>query len=450
MTAVLAGISPATVDLDAATHYLYGLPRGSKQVGLARAVELFGLLGSPQNAVRTVHIAGTAGKGSVSAFVAAILDAHGFRVGTHLSPHVRSILERVQIGGRPVPVEFFVDAVNRLRPVVERLQASPLGTPTFFEALNAVAFTTFATGGLDYAVIETGIGGRLDATNAITRPDKLAVIGRIGLDHTHLLGETVAEIAGHKAGILATDGHGIVLRHHQASVRNTISATARTRRCTVDTVDPREICCTADPSGTVLHTGDQDFRLGLQGRHQGVNAVLAIRAARHLALRDGWALDGAAVRTGLAYARLPGRFERHRVAGRDVILDGAHNNVKLVALTDTVRAMYPRARATWVLAARADKDLQSMLATIAPLAGRVIATRLPDDGAGPAAPSVPAQHVFEAARARGISAVAVDDPAAAVQYALTTADSGPIVVTGSFLHLAAADAALRDARTPCP
>lgn len=438
MTAVLAGIP----DLDAATHYLYGLPRGSTPVGLARAAELFRRLGSPQDAVRTVHIAGTAGKGSVSAFVAAILDAHGFRVGTHLSPHVRSIRERVQLGGRPVPAGVFTEAVRTLQPVVEVLQSSTLGTPTFFEALNAVAFTTFAARGLDYAVVETGVGGRLDATNTITRADKLAVIGRIGLDHTHLLGETVAEIAEHKAGILTVGGHGIVLRHHQASVRNTVSAVAQTRGCTVETVDPHEIRCTADEHDTVLHVGDHDLRLGLQGRHQGVNAVLAIQAARHLAARDGWALDGAAVRIGLAHARLPGRFERHRVAGRDVILDGAHNNVKLVALTDTVRALYPRSRATWVLAAKADKDLQSMLATIAPLATRVIATRLPDDGAGPAAPSIPAQRVFECARAHGIDAVAIDDPGAAVRYALTTGDPGPIVVTGSFLHLAAAGAAL--------
>ncbi|BDY30683.1 MULTISPECIES: bifunctional folylpolyglutamate synthase/dihydrofolate synthase [Mycolicibacterium] len=434
--------SPAEAGtLDEATDYLYRLPRGSKSVGLARAEALFRRLGSPQDVVRTVHVAGTAGKGSVSAFVASILTAHGFQVGAHVSPHVRTILERFQICGAPVSPTEFIDAVRDLAPAVDSVAATPLGTPTFFEATNAVAFSRFAARRLDYAVIETGIGGLLDATNTISRADKLAVITRIGIDHTRLLGDTAAEIAAHKAGILPVGGHAIVLRHHQASVRTTITQAAQRKHCRVDIIDPRDISCSVCPAGTVLHVGGTAYPLGLQGRHQGVNAVLALRAAQHLADRDGWRLTPEAIRTGLAQARLPGRFERHVVAGRDVILDGAHNNVKLVALVDTVRACYPGRRATWVLAAKADKDLQSVLAAIAPIAGSVVGTQLPEDSAGPAAPCIPATAVAEQARARGLRAVAVADPSAAVEMALNL-DAGPVVVTGSFLHLAAADGAL--------
>ncbi|MCV7286677.1 hypothetical protein H7J87_15215 [Mycolicibacterium wolinskyi] len=430
--------------LGAASDYLYRLPRGSKSVGLSRAAALFRRLGSPQDALRTVHVAGTAGKGSVCAFVSSILMAHGFRVGTHVSPHVRSILERVQIDGVPLPPMEFVATVRGLVPAVDAVARTSLSTPTFFEAANAVAFSTFAARSLDYAVIETGIGGLLDATNTITRPDKLAVITRIGIDHTRLLGETVAEIATHKAGILPTDGHGVVLRHPQASVRDTIAATAHVRRCSLDLLDPQHVSCAVGPDGTVLHTDAGDFRLGLQGRHQGVNAALALRAARYLAARDAWTLDQSAVRTGLARAWLPGRFERHVVNDRDVILDGAHNNVKLMALVDTVRALYPGRRATWVLAGKADKDLQSVLAAVTPVAAHIVATQIPEDGPGPIAPSLPAACLAERARARGLRAIAVADPVAAIATAMDLGD-GPIVVTGSFLHLAAVDVPLAGA-----
>lgn len=446
MTGMLVGAPAGAPTLGSATEYLYGLPRGSKKVGLARAAALFSLLGSPQDAVRTVHVAGTAGKGSVSAFVASILTAHGFRVGTHLSPHVRTILERFQIDGANLRAEHFVAAVAAIAPAVTAVGHTALGTPTFFEAANAVAFTRFATETLDYAVIETGVGGLLDATNTITRSDRLAVITRIGIDHTTMLGDTVAEIAAHKAGILPAGGHGIVLRHHQASVRSTIHQAAQRQRCRLDIVDPRQVTCTVDSAGTVLHLDGADFPLGLQGRHQGVNAAVALRSAEHLARRDGWSLEPTAVRAGLARAWLPGRVERHTVGGREVILDGAHNNVKLVALVDTVRALHPGARFTWVLAAKADKDFQSVLATIAPITASVVATQLPADGAGPTPPSIPAGTLAEQAQARGLRAVAIADPTAAVRAAMETDDQGPVVVTGSFLHLAAADVALALAR----
>lgn len=438
MTVSPAGSIAAAQALNSAVDYLYRLPRRSRDVGLARADALCGALGSPQDAVPTIHVAGTAGKGSVCAFLASILTAHGFRVGAHVSPHVRVILERFLIDGAPLAPAEFVRGIDDLRPAVESVAAGPLGRPTFFEATNAVAFGRFAERAVDYAVIETGVGGLLDATNTITRSDKLAVITRIGLDHTKLLGQTVAEIAVHKAGILPVGGHAVVLRHHQASVRAAIDRSAQDRHCRTDIVDPAEVACTADPNGTVLRLGRSHFRLGLHGRHQGVNAVLALRAAQHLADRDGWQLDRAAVGMGLARAWLPGRFERHTVAGRDLILDGAHNNVKMVTLSDTVRALYPGRRATWVLAAKADKDLQSTLGAIAPLTAAIIGTRFPADNAGPVAPSIPAATIAEQARARGLPATAISDPTAAIEAALRVGD-GPVVVTGSFLHLRAAD-----------
>jgi hypothetical protein len=188
MTALVDRHTHGAHNLPEAADYLYRLRRNSPNVGLTRATALLERLGNPQNAVPTVHVAGTAGKGSVSAFTSALLTAHGFRVGTHLSPHVRSILERFQINGASVCAADFVGAVRALGSAVESLAQTAVGEPTFFEALNAVAFTRFAEAELDYAVVETGLGGLLDATNTIQRHDKLAVLTRIGIDHTKVLG----------------------------------------------------------------------------------------------------------------------------------------------------------------------------------------------------------------------------------------------------------------------
>jgi dihydrofolate synthase / folylpolyglutamate synthase len=426
----------------AAADFLYRLPRNAPGVGMVRATELLRRVGNPQDAMRSIHVAGTAGKGSVSAFVSTMLSAHGFRVGAYTSPHVRTILERLRVDGVSPTGAEFAAAVDAVARSVTSMRRTAGGVPTFFEALNAVAFTHFAGAHLDYAVIETGIGGLLDATNAITRVDKLAVITRIGIDHTKVLGSTVAEIAWHKAGILPHGGRGIVLRHHQASVRATVDEVARDRACRVDVVDPRAVTCRVDPSGTTLCADGWEFPLGLQGRHQGENAALAVRAVQQLARRDAWTVDPAAIAAGLAATRLPGRFERHLVDGRVLILDGAHNAVKLTAFVDAFRALYPGECATFVLASKADKDVRAVLAVLAPITASIVATEFPTYGAGPVAPSVPARRIADLAHERGTRAVVVERPDLAIRAALDTGD-GPVAVTGSFLHLAAADPLLR-------
>jgi len=424
-------------DVTGATDYLYRLPRSAEAAGLARAAALLDRLGNPQDAVRTVHVAGTAGKSSVGAFASALLSAHGFKVGAHLSPHVRCILERFQIDGAALTAAEFVAAVNSVASVVDRAGDTPFGGPTFFEALNAIAFTAFDTAGLDYAVVETGLGGKLDATNTIRRRDKLAVLSRIGIDHTKVLGDTVADIAVHKAGILPRGGHAVALRHHQASVRSVVETTAHDRRCSLDVVDPRDVSCTVGRAGTVLHLDDTDLALGLQGQHQGANAALALRAVRRLAERDGWRLDPVMVRTALATTWLPGRFEQHTVDGRTLILDGAHNNLKLTALVSTLQTVHPGRRATFVLASKADKDIQAVLAAVSPVACTIIATQESGDATDPAA-SMPAAQIASLAERRGLRAIAIGHPAVAVDAALRT-DAELIVLTGSFSHLGAAD-----------
>jgi dihydrofolate synthase/folylpolyglutamate synthase len=328
-------VSTEPLDYAAAVRYLYEdltpeRPLGFRSYSTDRAGALLRRLGDPQESVPTVHVAGTAGKGSVCTFVAAILTAHGFRVGAHLSPRAYQLVERFQIDGRPVSGDVLVDELDRLRPQIESVRRTGLGRPSFFEVTNAIAFGIFERTA-DYSVIETGIGGLLDSTNVIARRDKLAVLTPIGLDHTDVLGATRPEIAAQKAGILPMGGRAVSARN-DADVDAVIAAAASRRQTDLNFVELDAVIRDArvGRQGTGLRLPGQDeLALGLQGRHQAGNAALAMQAVKLLGHRDGWGVDPSAVRAGLQQAELPGRFELRVVDGRPVILDGAHNAFKL-------------------------------------------------------------------------------------------------------------------------
>jgi dihydrofolate synthase/folylpolyglutamate synthase len=429
---------------DRVHRYLYeelGPQRGPAGAGLGRARALFGALGDPQDRFRAVHVAGTAGKGSVSSFVASLLRAHGFRVGAHLSPHVYCLLERFQLDGEPAPAGLVDAELARIRPAVEAVEQAGHGRPSFFEVTNAVAFGLFADR-VDYGVVETGLGGLLDSTNTISRADKLAVVTPIGLDHQDLLGSTLREIAAQKAGILPSGGRAVAARQVSPEVEEVLAAEAARRGCALRWVDlgPPAVRAWAGPGGTELRLrGQPSLTLGLTGRHQAGNAHLALRAVEALAARDGWALDPDAVWLGLRSAALPGRFERRVVDGRPVVLDGAHNPMKLAALVATLQEVHPGARFPWVLAVRQDKDLRAALRVVAPAASLVVATQVATgDGDHPAGTSVPAERIAAVAGECGIAAVVEADPAGAVARAAERAPAGlPVVVSGSFSLLAA-------------
>jgi dihydrofolate synthase/folylpolyglutamate synthase len=436
--------APSRAALDRVRRYLFeelGPQRGPAGAGLTRPRALFGALGDPQDRFRAVHVAGTAGKGSVSTFVASLLRAHGFRVGTHLSPHVYCLLERFQVDGRPASAELVDATLTRIRPAVEAVEQAGHGRPSFFEVTNAIAFSLFADR-VDYGVIETGLGGLLDSTNTISRADKLAVVTPIGLDHQDLLGVTLPEIATQKAGVLPFGGRAVVARQGSPEVEDVLSAEAVRRSCALRWVDlgPPAVQTWTRPGGTELRLrGQPPLSLGLTGRHQAGNAHLALRAVEALAARDGWALDADAVWLGLRSATLPGRFEPRVIAGRTAVLDGAHNPMKLAALVATLQEVHPGARFPWVLAFKQDKDLDAALHVVAPAASVVVATEFCSTGGDhPAGASVPAELIAAAAADRGIATAVDGNPVLAVRRAAEEADEAvPVVVSGSF-HLLAA------------
>lgn len=386
--------------------------------GAERAAELLGLLGDPQDQVPVVHIAGTAGKGSVAGFLTAVLTAHGFRVGTHVSPHVHDVLERFQLDGTPAPAELVLPALEAVRGAGLRLSAADCGPPTFPEVAAATAFRLFADRPVDYAVVETGLGGLLDATNTVTRSDKLALLTTMGLDHTAVLGSTIAEIATQKAGILPRDGVCLALPSGPES-DSAVLLRAERRRCSVRFVDPDDVDALVPP----------DRALGLPGEHQRANAALAVRAAAVLAGRDGWDLDADLTAAALAGLRMPGRFEERATVCGPVVLDGAHNPIKLAALRRSVETRFPGRPVGWVLSLKQDKDLPAALRALAP--GQVVVATRYAERAGRPGP-VEARTLAEAALAAGARvAEDADDLAEAIARAHELAE-GPVVVTGSF------------------
>lgn len=424
MTATYAPQAPV-VDLDDVRRYLLAeLPSSSGTVvtggaGRRRTTMLLSLLGSPQDSMRTVHVAGTAGKGSVTTFITALLRAHGFTVGTYLSPHVHSLLERFMLDGRPAPIAAVAGALDAVREREPIVSAGPLGRVTMFEAATAAAFRLFSERAVDYTVIETGLGGLHDATNTVTRRDKLAVLTAIGLDHTALLGETLPRIAVQKAGILPRAGSAVALRG-DSEVDAAIASEAKRRDCLLEQAAPAELAALLPPG----------LRLALPGEHQRVNAGLALHAVRRLAARDGWRLDGSRTEQALRRVRIPGRWERRDWHGHPLILDGAHNPMKLASLAEAVAKSWPDRAPVWVLACKPGRDLSSAVAALSRSASVVVATHF--EATGRVEPA-PAAEIAAAAVHAGVRAVIEPKLPWALRHAVRLSEPDlPVIVTGSF------------------
>jgi dihydrofolate synthase / folylpolyglutamate synthase len=393
--------------------------------GVRRAAALLAALGDPQEQLRIIHVAGTAGKGSVCAFVAGIIETHGFRVGRYSSPHAHTVLERFCLDGRPVPVGVLAEVIADVRAVERTLRAGPDGPASMFEVATAAAFELFRRQRVDYAVIETGLGGLHDATNVVRGAEKLSIITALGLDHVEVLGSSIEEIAAQKAGILPSAGRALAL---SSGIRSdlVIDTEAQRRGCVLDLVAP------AEAARRIPST----LRLGLPGAHQRVNAGLALEAAELLAARDGWRLEAGRWAAALAAAALPGRFERRAWNGHPLILDGAHNPMKIAALVAAVAEEAPDRRPVWVVGVKPDKDLGEILRLVGPAAEQVVLTEF---DAADAVAAVPAAQVAAAARAVGLARPVVEpDPGRALEVAVALSDGDtPVVVTGSF-HVVAA------------
>jgi dihydrofolate synthase/folylpolyglutamate synthase len=394
--------------VDGPHRYLERLQPLAMRFGLDRVERGLAALGRPDRAYPSLHVAGTNGKGSTCAMAAAALRAAGHRVGLYTSPHLVRFNERIQVDGIPVDdaaLEACVEEVRRACPWHDAPAGAGDEPLTYFEFATLAGLLHFARAGVDVAVVEVGLGGRFDATNAI-RP-AVAAVARIGLDHTQLLGDTVERIAFEKAGIYKAGVPALAHGVQPPGALAVLRAEAERRGAPFTVAPPAW-------SGP----------LGLAGPHQPGNAALAAEALRALD-RAGVAVPEAAIGEGLARARWPGRLET--VDG--VLLDGAHNAQGAAALAAALPALHPGRPVELVLGVLADKDLAGVVAALAPAVRAVHAV-------APASPRARrAEEVRAAARAAGLPADAHAGAAEALACARRAAGEGGIACVAGSLYL---------------
>ena len=297
-------------DYAAVTEYLFSLKARGVRFGIDRMALFAAQLGHPEQAVPCLHVAGTNGKGSVSAMLEAILHAAGWRTGLYTSPHLVKLGERVQVGRRPLTEEEIVAYTRELRPVAERIAAASADDhPSFFEFMTAMAFLQFARSQCDLSVIEVGLGGRLDATNIVL--PEVSAITSIGFDHCELLGYELGQIAAEKAGVIKP-GRPVVIGRMPLEAEKVIRRIAAERAAPV-------ISVAAEFGEDLNHYPHTN----LEGDYQRWNAATATLVARALPAR--WRIDEEAIARGLTHVDWPGRWQRVRIGGRLAILDASHN-----------------------------------------------------------------------------------------------------------------------------
>lgn len=427
---------------DEALRYLLGLGHETlaMKLGLAGVERLLAELGDPQRAYPAVQIAGTNGKGSTAAMLDAVCGTAGIKTGLYTSPHLVSITERVRVAGRDISAEEFARAATVVREAAETVARATGALPTFFEQVTAVALVAFREAGIELAVLETGLGGRLDATTA-ARADVVAITP-VSLDHQEHLGETLAEIAAEKAAIIRAGVAAVVVGPQEPEAEAVIRA-----RCREVGVEPRfaaddatlEGACGGGRLRVTFRTGRDVYPgacLALRGRHQAANAAVAVRLAEALGER-GFTISRAAVVEGLERARHAGRLEL-REGAPPVLFDGAHNPAGARALREYLDESV-RAPVTMVFGAMREKRVGEIGAILFPAARRLVLTE-------PASPR--AARVDELVRAippaHDLSTITL---APSPRDALTLARSltppdGLICVTGSLYLVGEVRAAL--------
>lgn len=360
--------------------YLYALQKHGIKLALSNSLVLMALMGDPHRKFRSVHVAGTNGKGSTSAFIASMLQAAGYRVGLYTSPHLVSFTERIRINAVLITEAKVVELAGRVRDIAQKAEG-PDGavafSPTFFEVATAIAFTYFAEEGVDIAVIEVGMGGRLDSTNVIT--PLVSVITNIELEHTEFLGTTLTQIAGEKAGVIK-QGVPVVTGAMQQEVITVIEQEAAARKAVVYRLskDFMQLPIASLQASIFDYRGIkasyEKVRINMLGKFQVENACLALATIECLR-NAGIIVDEAAVRRGLEQARWEGRLEL--VAHKpDIYLDGAHNPASAQKLAATLLEMKPAYRRTvLIIGILQDKDSHGIIAALAPLADHVIVTK---------------------------------------------------------------------------
>lgn len=430
----------------------------ASRLGLDRIRELLERLGRPQDRLKFVHVAGTNGKGSICAYLASILGAAGYRTGMFTSPYIERFEERIRVDGAMISPDELRDVTLAVREHAEAMAEETGDHPTEFELMTAVALEHFARCGCDIVVLEVGLGGRLDSTNVIDAPEA-CVIARIGLDHTALLGNTLAAIAGEKAGIIK-EGSAVVSWPQEPEAMAVIGHAAAEHGCELRVPDFAQLEegairweDSASPFRSFSYREWTDLRTGILGSYQPQNATVALEVVDVLFGR-GWRIPDEAVRAGVARTRWPGRFEivegGSSPDGFAIVVDGGHNPQGTRALADSLAEVFPGRKPVFVIGVLEDKDYPRMLEDVLPL-GSAFVCVTPDNPR-----ALPAHKLARAIRWTGqdllgcsacVNPVVARDFEDAIRRARELADpDGLICAFGSLYSVAALKEAVRATR----
>lgn len=335
------------------------------------------LLGNPQDQVKTIHVAGTSGKGSTCYFISHLLSMAGFTVGLTVSPHIRDIRERIQLNNEYISEENFCISLEKIIPTIEKMKDMEIGSPTYFEIMMGLAFFVFKEKNVDYAVIETGMGGQFDASNVTHSKNKVAVITRIGLDHTKVLGKTLSKIATQKARIIQKYNQ-VFSTYQRENVQKVIEQEAALKSAEVTFLGRNK-------SSKNIRIHDEkvyfDFQNSIKklvlkshATYQVENTTLALEVVLFLSKRDRFFFNEMIIRKALQTTEIPGRMEVFMTEKKSVVIDGAHNPQKMRTFLQSLKKLYPGKTFDFLVAFKRDKEVTAMIRMIIPYARKIIVT----------------------------------------------------------------------------
>ena len=406
--------------------WLYGFEKFGIKLGLERISHIAEKLGNPHYNYKIIHVAGTNGKGSVCKFLTSILISGGYKVGVYLSPHLQRFSERIVVDNKEISEDEFVSLVDKIKPIANEMIKNA-STPTFFEIVTAIAFQYFSDKGVDFVVIEVGLGGKYDATN-IVEP-VVSVITNISLEHTDILGKTIKDIALQKAGIIKDNV--AVVTAAKGDALKVIKNVAKERIATVYVIDEKRwnrLYCDTEGQEFVIKGDLTDYsvKTSMLGKHHGENIALAVVSIENLQM-NGVYIPETSIIDGISKAANPGRLEivKHEPL---ILLDGAHNPVGMRTLRTTLDEDFDYDKLILVLGILSDKDIPSMLSIIVPVADIIVVTKSHNSRA--CEPSKLKEMIEKSGYEKEV--VVKDEISDAIEYAKSTAKKKDLIcVTGS-------------------
>ncbi len=417
--------------------YLDEVSKYGSVLGLENMRELLGRLGNPQDDLKFIHISGTNGKGSVLAYLSTILSGGGYRTGRYISPTLFSYRERIQVDEQKIEKESLAHHVTAIAKVIEEMKAENAGNPTAFEVETALAFLYFKEKDCDIVVLETGLGGALDATNII-KTTVMEVIAPISMDHMEFLGDTLEKIAMQKAGIIKPHT-AVVSASQEPDAKKVLDHVCKENQCSMYMVDPAQI------TDVLYDVEEQQFsyknwknvKITLAGSYQILNAALALEGVEELR-RLGYHLSEEQVRQGLYRAVWRGRFTLLS-KNPAVIIDGAHNPGAAKELKHSLDLYFKGKDLYYIFGVFQDKDYQEVIRLTAPLAKHIITVQTPGNPR-----ALPANELKEAVQAVNPSVEAAQSIQEAVKKSLQLAkNEDAIIIFGSLSFLGEAERAVK-------